>query len=476
MEPTTELASGEGEGSAHAGPDASEDERKLARRESARRARLKKKNNFHSLAQENELLRSEVNKLRKQLQRTNVSGLVSSDAELIEATRLLIEQRLTNKICEMLTQSLQVRQEAHASVGRVISDLSNIIPAVAQLEVRSWFLSTWAQMKRSGANPADPLLHAIDESDGPHHQNMTMPQRETICRLVEGNSERLDRLRRGARTVRELTAAMQRLWSRLEPEGAWYLQSFAPEAIKSVSPEQAASFYRWWNAHSAAMHKRVTGAAPDAAAPQSKVDFVAPGYTRPPSGPPNPAAPAVPAPAPASSSHHPPPPPAPPAFHPGAFLAPAASPSPAPAPTPSPPVRRPTTGRPPPRRTASGRRRRRGRGRRRGAGAAAVGPWAGHRCDPEHGAGGGPARGGELPRAPRAPAAAPAAPLQPMPPPPPAGDPSAPSAPFSVLAYPTFLPPGPVFTGPPAFAVYSGGTAIPAAVLLSGAQAPAAPR
>eukprot|EP00741_Cyanophora_paradoxa_P002195 tig00000555_g2127.t1 len=86
-----------------------EDDRKARGREAAKRSREKKKQQFMSLADENEKLRKENEYLREKVQRTNVSVLVNSECQFIRTAVDYFNQNLPDLIFQSIKNVINVK-------------------------------------------------------------------------------------------------------------------------------------------------------------------------------------------------------------------------------------------------------------------------------------------------------------------------------------------------------------------------------
>eukprot|EP00741_Cyanophora_paradoxa_P003667 tig00000093_g3564.t1 len=234
-----------------------EEERKARSREAAKKCRAKKKMIHEHLRVENVQLRQELEELRERVQKANLAALSSGESQLKQRASELLQQSTLS--ATTINKVMSLRKEMHASAGRAVSELSQILPAVAQIEVRVWFMTTWLRIKRSGANPTDPLLRAINESDGPLHQNLDAVQRETVLRHIEAHIVRLGRLAADAQSLREMVEEMRAAGATLAEDVAWFDDDFMPALNATLEPGQVAQGWRFLEAAAPALQQAVLG-------------------------------------------------------------------------------------------------------------------------------------------------------------------------------------------------------------------------
>eukprot|EP00741_Cyanophora_paradoxa_P003666 tig00000093_g3563.t1 len=236
--------------------DQLQEERKERWRAATRKCRAKKKMLCEHFQVENVQLRQELEELRERVQKANLAAVTSEE---YHRAREAIHHNMPYLAAASINNVLSLRKEMHANAIQAISELPVILPSVTKIEVHIWYLLTWMHLKRTGANPTDPLLRAINESDGPLHQNLHPAQSDILIRKIEPNAERLGRLADDIKSLRGMVGDAQAAGATLAEDMAWFNEEFTPAVHAVLSPSQIVAGWRFLEAAAPALSEAVLG-------------------------------------------------------------------------------------------------------------------------------------------------------------------------------------------------------------------------
>eukprot|EP00741_Cyanophora_paradoxa_P017013 tig00020951_g16432.t1 len=238
--------------------DAEEAERKERGRLAAKKSRLKKKQMFSSLHEENAALRVELEYLRAKAQQTNVTVHHESESQFMRASYEFLSKRLPDMVFASVKNVLHLRKATNASISRVIAELSQIVAPAAAMEIQMWVFRAWVQLKRVGIVPNEPLLVAVNEIDGPKYVNMSPEQLAAYFHHKETCMDRITNAMNNMKTLRRLVSEIQAVGRQLESDTEWYADH-AARSIEILPPNQFAHFLRWFEEHNPLLQETVIG-------------------------------------------------------------------------------------------------------------------------------------------------------------------------------------------------------------------------
>eukprot|EP00741_Cyanophora_paradoxa_P020065 tig00021222_g19366.t1 len=139
------------------------DDKKVRNREASRRFREKKKACERALAEENALLKDEMDVLRKKLASTHFD-VTESISDMHSALKTAVEhlvRGLPDALAPNIERALNAKAQAYTTVTQLIKDLPHVIPPIAYGEIHMWVMSNWMELMREGVEPKEGIMRDI---------------------------------------------------------------------------------------------------------------------------------------------------------------------------------------------------------------------------------------------------------------------------------------------------------------------------
>eukprot|EP00741_Cyanophora_paradoxa_P015365 tig00000194_g14833.t1 len=230
--------------------DPREEAKRVKSREASRRFRQKKKEQEKTLAEENAVLKDEMEQLRRMLAGTGigVSSLANDMAASIRVAAKSLVQGLPEALLPTIQKALAARRGVTTSVVGAIRNLPRIINPIGFSEIHVHTMVRWLELDRAGVEPEDPIDREIYHMfSNPKYKGLPLApaQKGYIRTFLQENEERTRRMLETKRRVRKLLEEVVSLADEFESEDRWFSEALEKNIVGVMNPEQIAGRFAW---------------------------------------------------------------------------------------------------------------------------------------------------------------------------------------------------------------------------------------
>eukprot|EP00741_Cyanophora_paradoxa_P011334 tig00020554_g10947.t1 len=263
------------------------DDKKIRNREASRRFREKKKACERKLAEENAVLKDEMEHLRKKLASTHVDA-ADAISDMHSAMRSAIEhlvRGLPDALAPNIEKALNAKAQAYTTVTQLIKDLPHIIPPSPTQRV----MSNWIDLQKEGVEPKEGLLRDVFRMFKGKRFRQCPVSREQVQSILDWYVEAEPRYLKSLenkRRLRQLLEEASALAKEVEDDDRWFrtkarpppprprsapppprlVQSLTPgraqvetHTLSNLRPEQIAARFAWFDSHMPALQDAIVG-------------------------------------------------------------------------------------------------------------------------------------------------------------------------------------------------------------------------